>query len=124
MAKARRLASFLSILSGMSKSVLIVEDETVLRESLAELLTGEGYEVLQAADGKAAYDIVLQRPVDVVVTDVRMPGMDGVDAAGASAADRAANAGHRAHGLWDGRDGGGGHAGRGLRLSPQARAIR
>jgi two-component system response regulator PilR (NtrC family) len=62
----------------MTKSVLIVEDEAVLRESLAELLAGEGYEVLQAADGKAAYAIVLERPVDVVVTDVRMSGMDGL----------------------------------------------
>jgi two-component system response regulator PilR (NtrC family) len=62
----------------MTKSVLIVEDEEVLRESLAELLAGEGYEVLQAADGKAAYAIVLERPVDVVVTDVRMSGMDGL----------------------------------------------
>ena len=62
----------------MTKSVLIVEDETVLRESLAELMAGEGYEVLQAADGKAAYAIVLERPVDVVVTDVRMAGMDGL----------------------------------------------
>ncbi|MGD0463853.1 MAG: sigma-54 dependent transcriptional regulator [Tepidisphaeraceae bacterium] len=62
----------------MTKSVLIVEDETVLRESLAELMAGEGYEVLQAADGKAAYAIVLERPVDVVVTDVRMSGMDGL----------------------------------------------
>ncbi len=62
----------------MTKSVLIVEDEAVLRESLAELLAGEGYEALQAADGKAAYAIVLERPVDVVVTDVRMSGMDGL----------------------------------------------
>ncbi|MGD0542007.1 MAG: sigma-54 dependent transcriptional regulator [Tepidisphaeraceae bacterium] len=62
----------------MTKSVLIVEDEAVLRESLAELMAGEGYEVLQAADGKAAYAIVLERPVDVVVTDVRMSGMDGL----------------------------------------------
>jgi two-component system response regulator PilR (NtrC family) len=62
----------------MTKSVLIVEDETVLRESLAELMSGEGYEVLQAADGKLAYDIVLARPVDVVVTDVRMSNMDGL----------------------------------------------
>jgi len=62
----------------MTKSVLIVEDEEVLRESLAELMAGEGYEVLQAADGKAAYAIVLERPVDVVVTDVRMAGMDGL----------------------------------------------
>ncbi|MGA2233445.1 MAG: sigma-54 dependent transcriptional regulator [Tepidisphaeraceae bacterium] len=62
----------------MSKSVLIAEDETVLRESLAELLSGEGYEVLQAANGKEAHALVLQRPVDVVLTDMRMPEMDGL----------------------------------------------
>ena len=62
----------------MSKTILIVEDETVLRESLAELLTDEGYEVLQAGDGKAAYEIVLKRAVDLVISDVRMPEMDGL----------------------------------------------
>ncbi|MCC7146484.1 MAG: sigma-54-dependent Fis family transcriptional regulator [Phycisphaeraceae bacterium] len=62
----------------MGKTILIVEDETVLRESLAELLGEEGYEVLQAGDGKAAYECVLQRPVDLVLSDVRMPEMDGM----------------------------------------------
>src|SRR6478609_3625655 len=62
----------------MGKTILIAEDETVLRESLAELLTDEGYEVIPAADGKAAYDVILSRPVDLVVSDVRMPGMDGI----------------------------------------------
>jgi len=62
----------------MGKSILIVEDETVLRQSLAELLGEEGYDVLEAADGKAAYELVLNRPVDLVLTDVRMPEMDGM----------------------------------------------
>ena len=62
----------------MSKTILIVEDETVLRESLAELLTDEGYDILQAGDGKAAYEIVLKRAVDLVISDVRMPEMDGL----------------------------------------------
>ena len=62
----------------MPKTILIVEDETVLRESLAELLAGEGYSVVQAADGKAAYDLVMQQPVDLVLSDVRMPQMDGI----------------------------------------------
>ncbi|MCY2954141.1 MAG: sigma-54 dependent transcriptional regulator [Planctomycetota bacterium] len=62
----------------MAKTILIVEDETVLRESLAELLVGEGYEVRQAADGKAAYDLVMHQPVDLVLSDVRMPEMDGL----------------------------------------------
>jgi two-component system response regulator PilR (NtrC family) len=62
----------------MSKTILVAEDERVLRESLAELLVDEGYEVLQAGDGKAAYDLVLERPVDLVLSDVRMPEMDGM----------------------------------------------
>ncbi len=61
----------------MGKTILLVEDETVLRESLAELLGGEGYEVVQAADGQAACEVVLQRPVDLVLSDIRMPRMDG-----------------------------------------------
>jgi two-component system response regulator PilR (NtrC family) len=62
----------------MSKSILIVEDEQVLRESLAALLEEEGYDVLQAGDGAEAYAIVLERPVDLVLSDVRMPEMDGM----------------------------------------------
>lgn len=62
----------------MAKTILIAEDETVLRESLAELLVEEGYEVLQADHGKAAYGVVLDRPVDLVLSDVRMPEMDGM----------------------------------------------
>jgi two-component system response regulator PilR (NtrC family) len=62
----------------MSKVVLIVEDEQVLRQSMAELLTEEGYEVLEAGDGRAAYQTLLERPVDLVLTDVRMPEMDGM----------------------------------------------
>ena len=107
----------------MTKSVLIVEDEAVLRESLAELMAGEGYEVLQAADGKAAYAIVLERPVDVVVTDVRMSGMDGLTLLGHLRQPRA-DAGDRGHGVRDRRDRGRGHAVGRLRLPPQARAIR
>jgi two-component system response regulator PilR (NtrC family) len=62
----------------MSHSVLIVEDEQVLRESLAGLLEAEGYDVFQAAHGDEAYKIVLEHPVDVVLSDVRMPEMDGM----------------------------------------------
>ena len=62
----------------MPTTILIVEDETVLRESLAELLVEEGYEILQAADGKAAHQLILERGVDLVLSDVRMPEMDGL----------------------------------------------
>lgn len=51
----------------------------MLRESLAALLTDEGFEVVEAEDGVAAKRIVLDRPVDIVLTDVRMPQADGLD---------------------------------------------
>jgi two-component system response regulator PilR (NtrC family) len=62
----------------MAKTILIVEDETVLRESLAELLAEEGHTVKQAENGKVARELVLKEPVDLVLTDVRMPEMDGL----------------------------------------------
>ena len=62
----------------MAETILIVEDEQVLRESLGELLQEEGYEVLLAANGKEAYAILLDRPVDLVLSDIRMPEMDGM----------------------------------------------
>jgi len=62
----------------MAKTLLIAEDEKVLRESLAELLSEEGYEVLQASDGKAAHAVLLDRSVDLLLSDVRMPEMDGI----------------------------------------------
>lgn len=60
------------------KTLLVVDDETVLRQSLAELLRDEGYEVLEAANGREAYNVVLGRSVDVVLSDIRMPEMDGL----------------------------------------------
>lgn len=66
----------------MSKSILIVEDEEVLRQSLAELLADEGYGVHQAGDGKEAYDFILKQSVDLILTDIRMPNMDGIELLG------------------------------------------
>ena len=62
----------------MSTSILLVEDENMLRESLAQLLTEEGYQVVQAADGKAGHEAALAQPFDLIMTDIRMPGMDGM----------------------------------------------
>ncbi len=62
-----------------AKSILVAEDEKVLRESLVQLLTEEGYEVTGAADGQEAYDLAITRSFDLVLTDIRMPRMDGVE---------------------------------------------
>ena len=62
----------------MGGTFLVVEDQESARESLAELLRGEGYEVHEAADGKAAIALVDQLDLDVVLTDLTMPGADGI----------------------------------------------
>ncbi len=60
------------------KTILIAEDEECLRESLAELLTDKGYTIIQAADGQEAYELILDRTFDLVLSDIRMPQMDGI----------------------------------------------
>src|SRR5690606_2314638 len=63
--------------SNMSATILIVEDEQVLRQSLTELLRDEGYEVVEAGDGRAALAQLHERSFDAIITDIRMPEMDG-----------------------------------------------
>ena len=59
--------------------VLVVEDEESVRTMLARQLQSEGYEVLQAEDGREALDLIERRSgaVDLVITDVAMPAMNG-----------------------------------------------
>ena len=59
--------------------VLVVDDEEDAREMLAAILSQAGFDVDDAADGFAALTKVSRYRPDVVVTDLRMPGMTGVD---------------------------------------------
>jgi len=61
-----------------ARTILLVEDEELLRKSMAELLRDEGYHVSEAANGKEGFDLLLQQPFDLVMTDMRMPVMDGM----------------------------------------------
>jgi CheY-like chemotaxis protein len=59
-------------------TVLIVDDDEHLRESLAELLTGEGYAAAAAADGRTALAYLQQHaPPCLIILDLLMPVMDG-----------------------------------------------
>lgn len=62
--------------------ILIVDDESGFRETLARRLEKRGAVVNQAAGGKEALASLAQEPVDVVLLDVRMPGMDGLSVLG------------------------------------------
>jgi len=60
-------------------SVLIVDDEQVVRDSLTEWLKETGYEVSSAEDGYEALKIIDESSPNVVVLDMKMPGMSGID---------------------------------------------
>jgi CheY-like chemotaxis protein len=57
--------------------VLIVEDESSIRETTAEILRGEGYGTSQAADGIEALGRLRNEVIDVVILDLRLPNMSG-----------------------------------------------
>jgi len=61
------------------RSLLIVEDDTTLRETLHDFFVGEGYEVQTAPDGHAAMRLIHERPPSAVITDLLMPEKDGLE---------------------------------------------
>ncbi|MCA9665548.1 MAG: sigma-54-dependent Fis family transcriptional regulator [Myxococcales bacterium] len=60
-------------------TILLVDDEQANLQSLSRIMTREGFEVLSASDGKAGLELLRKHPVNVLVTDLKMPGMDGTD---------------------------------------------
>jgi putative two-component system response regulator len=61
------------------ETILIVDDEKVIRSFLCEALAGEGYLCLEASDAQQALDHLEANPVDVVLLDIKMPGKSGFD---------------------------------------------
>lgn len=61
-------------------SVLIVDDEPNMRTTLGDILDQEGYDVSTADDGEKAVEMCRARSYDVILMDIRMPGIDGVEA--------------------------------------------
>ena len=58
--------------------ILIVDDEPAVRELLARQLASEGYVAVQAAGGEEALACLARQPFELLMTDMRMPGMDGL----------------------------------------------
>ncbi|WDM22231.1 response regulator [Paenibacillus polymyxa] len=61
------------------KKVLIVDDQNGIRILLMEVFRSEGYETFQAANGKIALEIVEKERPDLVLLDMKIPGMDGLE---------------------------------------------
>jgi CheY-like chemotaxis protein len=69
------------LLAGAARSaplhILVVDDEPVLTELLSDLLKSVGHDVEHARDGRVALRMALATPYDVILSDLKMPGLDG-----------------------------------------------
>ncbi|MES1052330.1 response regulator transcription factor [Bacillus thuringiensis] len=61
----------------MQRTILIVEDEDILREIMKDYLLNEGYNVLEAIDGKEALSIFEEHEVHLIILDIMLPELDG-----------------------------------------------
>ncbi len=61
------------------RRILLADDEDVIRETIRDVLTGYGCEVDTASDGAAAMDLILQKPFDLVLSDIKMPIKSGYE---------------------------------------------
>ena len=59
--------------------ILVADDEKIKRVTLADDLAAQGHEVVAAADGEAAWELLQTGRFDVVVTDLKMPNLDGIE---------------------------------------------
>ncbi len=66
--------------SNTTRTILVVDDEEKIRNLVGSYLRSEGFDILTADDGQAAVEAVRRHQPDLVVLDVRMPGLDGIEA--------------------------------------------
>src|SRR5512134_2023251 len=60
-------------------SVLVIDDEEIIREALEALLSAEGYRVTTAATGREGLDAIANRSIDTVLLDLMLPDMNGIE---------------------------------------------
>ena len=63
----------------MASTVLIIDDEAAIRESLAGILEDEGFAPLSAASAEEGLQVLEEKDVGLVLLDIWMPGMDGIE---------------------------------------------
>ncbi|QQE67039.1 DNA-binding response regulator [Leptolyngbya sp. BL0902] len=61
------------------KTILLVDDDSILLVALSRRLQAQNYQVFQSQTAQAALDLLATQTVDVVVSDIMMPGMDGLE---------------------------------------------
>lgn len=63
----------------MSATIMVVDDRMGIRRLLQEVLQGAGYQVITVSGGNEAVELIKKRPVDMVLLDMKMSGMDGLE---------------------------------------------
>ena len=66
-------------MSGATRTILIIDDNSYIRAILSNHLKTEGYETIEAADGISAMERVSEGGVDLILLDVMMPDLDGIE---------------------------------------------
>jgi len=73
--------AYLDVPQGHRPVVLVVDDESVIADTLAEILTRSGYQAVAEYDGDSALETALLTPPEMLITDVVLPGMTGIELA-------------------------------------------
>ncbi len=73
------VAEDVNVAAAPTARILVVDDERSMRELLSIVLKREGHEVLVAENGRSAIDLLERQPVELLISDVRMPDLSGVD---------------------------------------------
>ena len=63
----------------MAKNILVIDDEELITKSLLKLLDIEGYKTTIARSGSEAIEKIKETNFDLIISDVRMPGLDGIE---------------------------------------------
>jgi two-component system response regulator GlrR len=64
---------------GVLTSILVVDDNPAMADTLADILEAKGFAVHAAASGAEALEILQEQPIDILLTDVKMPEMNGLE---------------------------------------------
>lgn len=63
----------------MAKNILVIDDDELILKTLKRLLTKEGYKITIAPSGARAFNEIMQRDFDLIISDIKMPEMDGIE---------------------------------------------
>ena len=62
------------------KNILLIDDEELVTKSVEKILAKQGYKVFSCNNGKDAIEIAKKQPLDLIISDIRMPDMTGIEA--------------------------------------------